>query len=88
MTPARLPHAVMDVPSRSHKGLKIKQMLDLSDAKGSYDLLEIGCGNGGISGYFARSEQPTFHVTAVDVIDNRVVTDGFVFIPMPHSISC
>jgi spermidine synthase len=56
----RQPHAVLDLPSRNCKGLKIER------------LLEIGTGSGGIAHYFAT--HPTLHceVTAVEVVDQAI----------------
>jgi ubiquinone/menaquinone biosynthesis C-methylase UbiE len=42
-------------------------------------LLEIGTGSGGIAHYFATHPKLQCTVTAVDVVDQRTVKDGFEF---------
>ena len=42
----RLPHAVLDLPSRRLKALKIERLLDLSERHQPMRLLEIGTGSG------------------------------------------
>ncbi len=75
----RQPHAVLDLFSRAKKALKIEQLLDLAPASGPRKLLEIGTGSGGIAHYFAHHPALDFQVTAVDVIDQRLVHDGYDF---------
>jgi SAM-dependent methyltransferase len=73
----RKPHAVMDLPSRRWKGEKIARLLDLAHRPQPIRMLEIGTGSGGIAHYFGM--HPTLHcdVTAVDVVDSRLVHDGY-----------
>lgn len=78
-TPDRLPHAVLDLDSRSLKALKIERLLDLSARKQPIRLLEIGTGSGGIAHYFATHQSIDCAVTAVDVIDQRMLRDSFKF---------
>lgn len=75
----RQPHAVLDLPSRRWKGEKIARLLDLAHRPQPMQMLEIGTGSGGIAHYF--SSHPTLHceVTAVDVVDNRLIHDGYVY---------
>jgi ubiquinone/menaquinone biosynthesis C-methylase UbiE len=75
----RQPHAVLDLSSRRHKGLKIERLLGLAERQQPLRLLEIGTGSGGIAHYFAT--HPTLHcdVTAVDVVDQRLIRDGYDF---------
>jgi SAM-dependent methyltransferase len=75
----RKPHAVLDLPSRQLKALKIERILDLEPRSGPIALLEIGCGSGGISHYFATHESLRCEVHAVDVADNRLVREGYAF---------
>ncbi len=75
----RQPHAVLDLPSRAKKALKIERLLGLTPALGSRKLLEIGTGSGGIAHYFAHHPALDFQVTAVDVVDQRLVHDGYDF---------
>lgn len=42
-------------------------------------MLEVGAGSGLISEYFANRHKGRLHVSAVDVVDQRVVRDGFDF---------
>lgn len=76
-TPVRQAHATLDLVSRQPKALKIERLLHLADHKQPFRLLEIGCGSGGISHYFATHPDLKCQVTAVDVHDNRQVHDGF-----------
>lgn len=75
----RQPHAVLDLPSRRHKGLKIERLLDLRNRKQPFSLLEIGTGSGGIAHYFATHPDLQCKVTAVDVVDQRLVREGYDF---------
>lgn len=74
---ARLPHAVLDLPSRRWKALKIESLLELEARPGPLRLLEIGTGSGGIAHYFATHPSGRFAVETVDVVDNRLVKEGF-----------
>lgn len=75
----RLPHAVLDEPSRALKARKIVALLgaDVFDRAGR--LLEIGCGSGVISATLAKLGSPHLKVSAVDVADNRLLHDGYDF---------
>lgn len=75
----RKPHAVLDVISRRQKGLKIERLLGLDKIGQPIRMLEIGTGSGGIAHYFATHEALQCHVDAVDVHDNRQITDGYDF---------
>ena len=75
----RQPHAVLDLPSRRHKGLKIERLLDLQRLSRPVRLLEIGTGSGGIAHYFATHPTLRCEVTAVDVVDQRLIRDGYDF---------
>jgi SAM-dependent methyltransferase len=79
MTEQRMPHAVMDLPTRRLKALKIERLLGLSLAGSRIRLLEVGCGSGGISHYFGTHPSGRYEVHAVDVVDSRVVFDGYTF---------
>ena len=74
---ARQPHAVLDLPSRRLKGLKIERLLDLLDRHQPMRLLEVGTGSGGIAHYFGTHPQLRCEVDAVDVHDSRLVTEGY-----------
>lgn len=73
----RRPHAVLDLPSRRLKGMKIERLLDLASRPQPIRMLEVGTGSGGIALYFATHPQLRCEVDAVDVQDNRLVTDGY-----------
>jgi SAM-dependent methyltransferase len=73
----RQPHAVLDLPSRRWKALKIERLLNLAAHEGTLRLLEVGTGSGGIAHYFGTHTQGRYSVDAVDVHDNRVVSEGF-----------
>jgi len=75
----RLPHAVLDLPSRRLKGLKIEQLLALTNLPRPMRMLEVGTGSGGIAHYFGTHPTLEFQVDAVDVHDNRLVTEGYQY---------
>lgn len=74
----RTSHAPLDLASRRLKASKVERLLGLDGEKRSLRILEVGCGSGGISHYFA-SPPRRHRVDAVDVVDVRVVRDGFAF---------
>jgi SAM-dependent methyltransferase len=76
----RKPHAILDLPSRKQKALKIERLLNLSKKNEKIRLLEVGTGSGGIAHYFASHENMKFDVSAVDVVDQRLLMDGFDFV--------
>ena len=82
MTESRQPHAVLDLPSRQWKALKIERLLELDQRQGPLRLLEIGTGSGGIAHYFGAHPSGRFEVEAVDVVDNRLVSDGYRYTPV------
>ena len=75
----RQPHAVLDLPSRNWKAEKIARLLDLAHRSQPMRLLEIGTGSGGIAHWFANHPSLRCEVTAVDVVDNRLVRDGYAY---------
>lgn len=79
MTGERKGHVVRDLASRRHKALKIERLLGLLPEGRRRRFLEIGCGSGGISHYFATHPLLALEVDAVDVTDSRGVTDGYHF---------
>lgn len=74
---SRQPHAVLDLPSRRYKGLKIERLLDLASRPQPMRMLEVGTGSGGIAHYFGTHPQLRCEVDAVDVHDSRLVTEGY-----------
>jgi SAM-dependent methyltransferase len=75
----RQPHAVLDLESRRLKARKIERLLDLDARPGPLRMLEVGTGSGGIAAYFANETSSRFNVDAVDVVDNRLLFDGYRF---------
>src|SRR4249920_1879185 len=73
----RQPHAVLDLHSRRFKAQKIERLLDLDARPGPLRLLEVGTGSGGIAHYFGTHPSGRFTVEAVDIVDNRLVIDGY-----------
>lgn len=77
--PARRAHAVLDLPSRRAKALKIQLLLGLGADPGPLRLLEVGTGSGGIAAYFASQCALECQVEAVDVADHRTTRAGYRF---------
>lgn len=77
--PTLQPHAVLDLASRARKALKIERLLGIQPGPNTLNLLEIGTGSGGIAHYFAHHPDIRCQVTAVDVVDQRQVVDGYEF---------
>lgn len=75
----RQPHAVLDLPSRDRKALKIERLLGLASRPQPIHMLEVGTGSGGIAHYFATHPSLRCEVTAVDVIDSRLIRDGYAY---------
>lgn len=73
--PNRQPYATLDLVSCNRKALKIERLLNLATRPQPMRLLEVGTGSGGIAHYFAAHPRLSCEVSAVDVVDNRLVTD-------------
>lgn len=82
VTEIRQPHATLELQSRRLKAEKIEQLLKLSDFKQPIAMLEIGCGSGGISHYFATHPKLNIQVTAIDTHDNRQIHESYKY----HSV--
>lgn len=82
MNMERQPHATTELASRRLKALRIERLLGLQPVTGPLRLLEIGCGSGGISHYFATHPTLNGQVVAVDVHDNRRVREGYRYVPV------
>lgn len=78
--PMRLPHAVLDEPSRVLKARKIIALLREDRFADARTLLEVGCGSGVISSTLAKLGGPELSVVAVDINDNRMVSEGYAFL--------
>ncbi len=77
--PQRQPHVVLDLPSRRWKGLKIERLLHLAERPQPFRMLEVGTGSGGIASYFGTHPERRCEVDAVDLHDNRLITEGYRF---------
>ncbi|HEX5960885.1 MAG TPA: methyltransferase domain-containing protein [Rhodanobacteraceae bacterium] len=74
----RLPHAALNPAGRLPKAGKIAALLELdSNAGGPLRLLEIGTGSGLIAHYFATRLELDCEVDAIDVLDQRQITEGY-----------
>ena len=71
---------MLDLASRYKKALKIDRLLELSGENQPICLLEVGTGSGGIAQYFTDHEIMDFKVTAVDVVDQRLLRDKYDFV--------
>ena len=78
-TSERQPHAVLDLPSRRWKGMKIERLLELAKRPQPIHMLEVGTGSGGIAHYFATHPTLRCEVDAVDICDNRLVIDDYAY---------
>lgn len=75
----RLPHVVLDQPSRVQKARKIIELIGQDRFRRARRILEVGCGSGVISSTLAALGSPGLDVQGVDVQDSRVVTQGYGF---------
>lgn len=76
----RQPHAILDPESRRLKALKIEALLARARPLTGSRVLDIGTGSGVIADALAQTVGPAGEVWAVDVVDQRVVTDGYRFV--------
>lgn len=76
----RHPHAALNPAGRMPKAEKIFRLLDLVVPQGrALRILEIGTGSGMIAYSFAQKFGRKAVVDAVDVVDQRVMRDGYGF---------
>ena len=73
------PHAVLDMPSRISKAVKIERLLKLDESKEQLRMLEVGTGSGGIAEYFGTHKSGRFSVDSIDVVDIRIAKNGYSF---------
>ncbi len=78
-TAVRQPHIAPDLASRKPKAEKILRLLDLQPRATPYRVLEVGTGSGGIAHFLGTHPQIRCDVTSVDVVDLRMVSDGFAW---------
>lgn len=72
-------HAVLDLPSRNLKAIKIAALIQVVSDRAARKMLEIGTGSGGIAHYFGVAGRMGWDVDAVDVEDARLITEGYRF---------
>lgn len=77
--PERLPHAVLDGPSRVFKARKIIDLIGAERFGRTRSVLEVGCGSGVIASTLSELGGDSLEVCAVDVVDNRMTSSGFRF---------
>lgn len=70
-------HAILDGFSREKKARKIECLVSRFSGLRLSRMLEVGCGSGFIASYFSQLNGVEVH--AVDVTDERQVTEGFQF---------
>lgn len=75
----RLPHAILDCESRTKKGRKIVVSLQTKMDLAGRHVLEVGTGSGIIAHCISEAVGGGGKVIAVDVADQRQVTDGYEF---------
>jgi len=75
---SRQPHALLDKASRLKKAEKIQRIVGAERLSKASRILEAGTGSGHIAHYFA-AQYPRTSVVAADVVDSRVVTEGYDF---------
>ncbi len=81
----RQPHAALDLSSRNKKAVKIERLLELHTRSSPIHILEIGTGSGGIAHYFATHESLNCVVDAIDIVDQRQISDGYNFTKVPDA---
>jgi ubiquinone/menaquinone biosynthesis C-methylase UbiE len=77
---SRRSHAFADETHRRRKAEKIRRLIANDRPLAGCEVLEVGAGSGVISNYMAAYVPPTGSVTAVDVVDERVIRDGYRFV--------
>jgi SAM-dependent methyltransferase len=93
-SPQRRPHAALEGRGRRVKALKIERLMAMRPPVGrALRLLEIGCGSGAIAHYFATQSGFACDVDAIDVVDQRQVTEGYAFrvvdgVALPFEDAC
>lgn len=75
----RRAHADVNMVARALKAKKIEALLGLRAWPNGGSLLEVGTGSGGIAYHFAHGAAQHWRVSAVDIVDNRQVMEGYDF---------
>ncbi len=79
MTLPRSSHASLDLAARGRKAAKVRALLaEVVDLQGAR-VLEVGTGSGAIAASLVDAVGPAGQVEAIDVVDERVVTEGVRF---------
>jgi glycosyltransferase involved in cell wall biosynthesis/SAM-dependent methyltransferase len=78
----RQPHAVLDMPSRVAKASKLERLIGARAELAGAEVLDIGAGSGVIAASLAERVGPKGRVVAVDLHDQRVVSEGYEFVPV------
>lgn len=79
-------HASADIPRRRHKAEKIIRLLDAERPITGLRILDVGAGSGIIAASIAERAGPDSNVTAVDLTDQRVVSEGFHFVLVKDAV--
>jgi glycosyltransferase involved in cell wall biosynthesis/SAM-dependent methyltransferase len=79
---ARQPHAVLDTPSRLAKASKLERLIGARTELTGAQVLDIGAGSGVIAASLAERVGPKGRVVGVDLVDQRVVSEGYEFVPV------
>ncbi len=72
-------HAILDRASRWRKAARMIAVLERRISLAGKRLLEVGCGSGAIAEALATMA-PDTAVHAIDVVDERIATDGYGFV--------
>jgi glycosyltransferase involved in cell wall biosynthesis len=73
----RQPHAVLDTPSRLVKASKLERLIGARAELVGAEVLDVGAGSGVIAASLAERVGPRGRVVGVDLVDQRVVSEGY-----------
>jgi len=73
-------HASVNVEHRERKAEKIRRLIETCRPLARADILEVGAGAGVVSRALGCAAGSAGSATAVDVVDQRVVVDGYDFL--------
>jgi glycosyltransferase involved in cell wall biosynthesis/SAM-dependent methyltransferase len=76
----RQPHAVLDTPSRLAKASKLERLIGARAELAGAQVLDIGAGSGVIAASLAERVGPEGRVIGIDLVDQRVVAEGYDFV--------